>query len=186
MDLETLERTCRALMASGLDGDPAAHKALLELLGDRLRGYFRGLLRRSNLSLEEAEDLVQETLITIHIKRHTYDRSLPVTPWVFAIARRRHIDHWRRTRGSARLTVDLRIEDLAVPSDAADADATLDLEALLARLPPRTREAVRWLKLEGHSVAEVSSRTGTTPGALKVSVHRALKSLGTWVGRDKS
>ena len=185
MDLETLERTCRALMLSGLDGDPAAHKALLELLADRLRGYFRGLLRRSNLSLEEAEDLVQETLITIHIKRHTYDRKLALTPWLFAIARRRYIDHWRRTRGTARLTVDLRVEDLAVPADAADTTATHDLATLLDRLPPRTRDAVRWLKLEGCSVAEVSTRTGMSPGAVKVAVHRALKSLGEWATRGR-
>lgn len=173
-------------MNSGLDGDPAAHKALLELLSGRLRGYFSKLLRRSRMSVEDAEDLVQETLITIHTKRHTYDRSLPLTPWLFAIAHRRYIDHWRRNRGSARVTVDMRVEDLEAPSNEPDSDVARDLGTLIARLPPSTRNAVRWLKLEGHSVAEVSSRVGMSPGALKVSVHRALKTLSLWVKQDKS
>ena len=74
-------------MVEGLDGDAAAYKALLSKLSGHLRAYFRGRLARLGRGVVEAEDLVQETLIGPHTRRHTYDRSQPFTPWAYAIAR---------------------------------------------------------------------------------------------------
>src|SRR5260370_23609908 len=87
----------RGLMLAGLDGDAAAHKALLTRLSANLRAYFKTHLARIGRGPADAEDLVQETLIALHTRRHTYDRSQPLTPWVYAIARYRLFDFLRRT-----------------------------------------------------------------------------------------
>src|SRR5882672_9112794 len=108
MDIRTSEPDLRALMISGLDGDAAAHRALLERLSSQLRAYFRGQLNRIGRGPVEAEDLVQEALIAVHTRRHTYDRSQLFTPWVYGIARYKFLDYLRRTKASKN---DLPIEN---------------------------------------------------------------------------
>src|SRR5260370_10133293 len=88
----------RRLRLACLDGDATAHKAPLTRLSANLRAYFKTHLARIGKGPADAEDLVQETLIALHTRRHTYDRSKPLTPWVYAIARYRLVDFLRRTR----------------------------------------------------------------------------------------
>src|SRR5580704_18653663 len=109
MDVRSSEPELRALMIAGLDGDAAAHRGLLERLSGQLRAYFKGHLNRIGRGPVEAEDLVQEALIAIHTRRHTYDRSQLFTPWVYAIARYKFVDYLRREKASMR---DLPIEDI--------------------------------------------------------------------------
>src|SRR5258708_14440658 len=101
----------KALMLASLDGDAASHRALLDRLSRRLRAYYKGKLARIGRGPAEAEDLVQEAVLAIHLKRHTYDPVEPLTPWVHAIARYKLIDFLRRTRTSL----------AGVPIDEADA-----------------------------------------------------------------
>ena len=89
------EADLKALMLAGLAGDAAAHRRFLAAVAGNLRAYYRSRLRTAP---EDAEDLVQETLIAIHTKRDSYDPSYPVTAWIYAIARYRMIDHWRRRK----------------------------------------------------------------------------------------
>src|SRR5260370_35513818 len=104
------EQDLRALMITGLEGDGAAHRKLLERLSGHLRGYFKQRFARIGHGPTEAEDLMQEALIAIHTRRDTYDRSQPLTPWVYAIARYKFLDYLRRTKASLRA---LPIEDAA-------------------------------------------------------------------------
>src|SRR5579863_3635278 len=100
MDVLTTESELHALMISALGGDANAHRMLLEKLSNQLRGYFKGHLSRIGRGAVEAEDLVQEALIAIHTRRHTWDPSQLLTPWVYAIARYKFVDYLRRTRAS--------------------------------------------------------------------------------------
>jgi RNA polymerase sigma-70 factor (ECF subfamily) len=172
--MQTTEAELTALMLAALDGDARAYRALLGDLRVRLLGYFR---RRLGGAEAEADDLVQETLIAIHSRRETFDRAQALTPWVFAIARYKLIDHHRR--GGRRLAVPLDdvIADLAVESGAAAADARRDVERALAALPERARQLLAALKIEGASVAETAERFGMSEGAVKVASHRAMKTL---------
>ena len=95
---ETEERL-QPLMIRSLEGDSGAHHQLLGMLGRYLRGYFA---RRIGTATAEVEDLVQETLLAVHLKRDSYDRSLPFTPWAYALARYKLIDHLRRRHRSIR------------------------------------------------------------------------------------
>lgn len=168
-------------MLAGLDGDDRSHKALLTKLSTYLRAYFKRQLARIGQSSAEAEDLVQETLISLHVRRHTYDKSAPLTPWVYAIARYRLIDYLRRNK-SASLNMPVEFaDDVFVESDATAVDSGIDLSKLLSKLTPKMREAIQSIKVDGLSVSEAAKRTGMSPSMIKVSVHRGLKILSLLV-----
>ena len=98
--MTTREIELKVLMLASLDGDAASHRALLGQLSRRLRAYYKGKLAGLGRDATEAEDLVQEAVLAIHIKRHTYDPTELLTPWVHAIARYKLIDFLRRNRAS--------------------------------------------------------------------------------------
>ena len=179
------EQNLRALMMSGLEGDAAAHRALLERLSGHLRGYFKQRFARIGHGPTEAEDLVQEALIAIHTRRHTYDPSQPLTPWVYAIARYKFLDYLRRTKVSFK---DLPIENAAEImslDDSAGIDSGLDLERLMAGLSSKSRQAIQCVKLDGLSVREAAEKCGMSESAVKVSVHRGLKALSRMIIEDR-
>src|SRR5713101_9714182 len=99
--MTTYEVELKALVLASLNGDAASHRALLDRLSRRLRAYYKGKLAGIGRGASEAEDLVQEAVLAIHLKRHTYDPVEPLTPWVHAVARYKLIDFLRRTRTSS-------------------------------------------------------------------------------------
>ena len=172
-------RQRRAWMAAAQSGDRRAYE---RLLADSV-ALIRNVARRRGVPADALDDAVQETLITVHRVRHTYDPSRSYDAWLAAIAERRAIDvlrsHGRRSRREVH-------DDLALEQhpDRDDASAESEraqhaqrLQAAVAGLPPRQREAVEQLGLRERSLAEAAAETGSTAGALKVNLHRALKSL---------
>src|SRR5260370_7126727 len=95
--MTTLEIELKELMLASLDGDAASHRALLDQLSRRLRAYYKGKLAAIGRGASEAEDLVQDAVLAIHIKRHTYDPPHPLTPWSHSIPPYQLIDFLRRT-----------------------------------------------------------------------------------------
>jgi RNA polymerase sigma-70 factor (ECF subfamily) len=174
------EAELKALMLRALGGDGAAYRALLQRLQGHLRAYFARRLGRAS----EAEDLLQETLIAMHSRRETYDPSRPFTAWVYAIARYKLIDHFRRTRRRAEDPLD-DPDMLFSAADAQAVEARLDVTRLLGRLPERTQRLIRDVKIEGLSTAEAAARHGMTESAVKVGVHRGLKTLGAKAGDEE-
>ncbi|MGC6329921.1 sigma-70 family RNA polymerase sigma factor [Rhizorhabdus sp. FW153] len=176
----TSEDQLKSWMIGGLEGSAADHSALLRSLAPLLRSYYR---RRARGSEDDIEDLVQETIIAVHTRRGTYDRERPFTAWLFAIARYKMVDNFRRTR---RL---VPLDDLAEwPSEecfADAADARMDVEQLLGLLPDKQAAAIRSTRIEGSSVSEAAARAGLGESDIKVSVHRGLKALVARVQRDR-
>jgi len=179
--MTTREIELKALMLASLDGDAASHRALLNQLSRRLRAYYKGKLARFGRGAAEAEDLVQETVLAIHLKRHTYDPAEPLTPWVHAIARYKLIDFLRRTRASL---TDVPIEEAMAHDDNVDAESTYDLKRLIQRLPEKMRCSIEAVKLDGQSIAEAAKRCGISESGVKVSIHRGLKTLAALVARE--
>src|SRR5205807_175454 len=158
--MTTREIELKALMLASLDGDAASHRALLNQLSRRLRAYYKGKLAGIGRGVAEAEDLVQETVLAIHLKRHTYDPAEPLTPWVHAVARYKLIDFLRRTRvSSADVPIDEANMALA-HDDNVDAESSHDLKRLLQRIPEKMRCSIEAVKLEGQSIAEAADRCG--------------------------
>lgn len=179
------EAELRTLMKAGLGGDAGAYRAVLGQLSATLRAYYKGRLARIGRGATEAEDLMQEALMAIHTRRHTYDPAEALTPWVYAIARYKLIDHLRRTRASM---ADLPLEDaeeVMAQDDRVGPESANDLTKLLSRLPEKMRRAIQSVKLDGLSVAEAASRCGMSESAVKVNVHRGLKALVASIAREK-
>lgn len=178
------ERELRALMTAALDGDGAAYHALLKRLTAHLRAYYRRRFARIGHGPTEAEDLLQEVLIAVHTHRHTYDRSLPFTPWIHAIARYKFLDYMRRTRSSFKDASITDAEDLTAKSDIGAVESGLDLQRLMSRISAKARKVIQYVKLEGLSVSEAASRCGMSESAIKVTVHRGLKALAIQIRKE--
>jgi RNA polymerase sigma-70 factor (ECF subfamily) len=170
--MKVSEQQLRAWMVGGLDGGAADHAALLRALVPLLRSFYR---RRAQGNDDDIEDLVQETLIAVHTRRATYDRDRPFTAWLFAIARYKMIDHFRRSRTA--VPIEELEEILSVEGFEASSGARLDIEDLLGTLPAKQARMIRATHIEGASVAEAAAASGYGESDVKVSVHRGLKAL---------
>lgn len=174
------EDTLKTLMLRSLDGDEGAYRHLLHALRRLLTAYYGR--RMDAASRGEVEDLVQETLLSLHAKRATYDRSRPFTAWFFSIARYKLIDHYRR---GARMRGEVELDETLEADWSVDAvTARMDVERLLEDLPERQRELIRSVKLEGKSIAEAAKKTGQTELAARVGIHRTFKTLAAKLRGD--
>jgi len=177
---DDFEAALRPLWLRAQAGDEAAYREALARMAVRLRAYFT---RRLFAWPDEVEDLVQETLLALHLQRGTYDPALPVSAWMHAIARHKLVDLLRRRGRHEALHESLdEIDDDRHPAAAPDAQpARRDLARLLQALPAAQRRAIEWTKIEGLSVVEAAARGGVSVAALKMQVHRGLKRLAALV-----
>lgn len=170
------ETTLTRLAGLAQGGDRQAYAALLAAARAWLLRYFR---RRTTPC--QLDDLVQETLLSVHRKLASYDPARPFTPWLAAIARFRYVDHLR--------AVYRRAEDelQADQPDLTDAEgmitARISLERLFEALPDAQQRAIELVKIEGLSIAEASQSTGQSESLVKVNIHRGLKRLATLIER---
>ncbi|GIX38488.1 MAG: RNA polymerase sigma factor [Silanimonas sp.] len=175
------------LFRAGRAGDERRYAEALRRCAELLRRFAAGKLQRMAPSLlGDTEDVVQECLLALHLKAHTYDADQPFEPWLYAIARYKLIDLVRRRQPGRELSFDLLAEtqDFADPADAAEPAARADLDVLLAYLPDKQRRPIELVKLEGRSVADAATATGLSVSAVKVGIHRGLKSLAKRLAAD--
>lgn len=178
-DAESPDQRRARLMAAAQAGDRRAYE---RVLADSIT-LIRLAARRQGVPVDQLDDVVQETLITVHRVRHTFDPARSYDAWLNAIASRRAIDALRSRGRRDRREVH---DEFALDRhpDAHDASASTEdeqrakhLRAAIAELPPGQREAVEQLGLQERSLQEAEAITGRKSGALKVNLHRALKSL---------
>ena len=174
------EAELRTLFLRGLNGEQAVYQAFLQKLSAHLRAFLR---RRLFGWPDDVEDLVQECLLAMHNKRHTYQSDQPLTAWVHAIARYKLIDLLRSKSVREALHVPLDDELSLFAESSTDAsDARRDLAGLLELLPDRQRLPIEQVKLKGLSVAEAAGLLGMSESAVKVGIHRGIKALGKRAG----
>lgn len=166
-DWETLLTTANA-------GDSRAYAKFLLAVAPILRGVVRA--RGGRLGDAECEDIVQEVLLAVHLKRHTWHAASPVRPWLYAITRYRVVDAFR-ARGRR---VDLPIEDFAddLAADAGpDPTDAMDMAKVIGMLDDRSAMIVRRIGIEGVSVAETGQSLRMSESAVRVALHRAMETL---------
>jgi RNA polymerase sigma-70 factor (ECF subfamily) len=170
-------------MARAQAGDQMAYADLLILLTSVARVHVRGRLRAAAW----ADDVVQETLLSVHTARHTYDPARPFAPWFYAILRHRMIDGLRRAgRTTAREVGTDVLPDVAEPAPRDDLPIDVSaVHAAIRALPDRQRDVVTALKLRDESVRDVSARLGMSESAVKVTAHRGYKALRKLLGEKK-
>lgn len=157
-------------------GDSRAYRLLLEALTPFLRGLVRQGFARAGASGGDVEDVVQETLLAIHLKRQTWDADQLFTPWARAIARNKLIDNLRRRGNRTELPIEDFVEVL--PAEAPTEEISPGEAArLLSVLGGRQREIVQAVCVEGASIKEASAKLGISEGATRVALHRGLGAL---------
>lgn len=172
--------TLESLMQAAQAGDMRAYERLLREITPKLRQIVRK--RRQFFTAEEVEDQVQEILLSIHAVRATYDPDRPFMPWLSTIAHNRLIDSARRFyRGKSN---EVQMDEL--PVTFADDWTNIEneeyrdpeeLSIAIKSLPEGQRKAIEMLKLREMSLKEAAASSGTTIGALKISIHRAVLNL---------
>jgi RNA polymerase sigma-70 factor (ECF subfamily) len=177
---ETQPDRWKRLMLAAQDGQQRDYATFLR----EAAVFIRVIARRHHRNTGLIEDVVQETLTSIHRMRHTYEPGRPVEPWVAAIAKARSIDVLRRhTRISKRETGQDADMLSTHPDRGASTERRLVSESVIADamagLTDAQREAVRLLKFEELSLSEASSVSGLSVQALKSALHRAMQNLRT-------
>jgi RNA polymerase sigma-70 factor (ECF subfamily) len=170
-------------MRAASDGDSAAYDRFLRDAAQALRVQVRRGMARVGANPSETEDVVQDILIAVHLKRHTWDRTRPVGPWISGIARYKIIDNMRR-RG---FRTELPIEDFAeiLPAESeAEPTTARDVTRSLEALPEGQRKVVQSIAVDGISIAETARKLNMSEGAVRVSLHRGLGALAKRHGDD--
>lgn len=176
---EALEIQLKNWFIESISGNEKSYSQFLTALTPYLRGFFR---KRMQSCPDQVEDLVQETLIAIHIKKHTYDTTLPISAWIHAIAKYKYVDFLRtRHHKIAHESFD-EATDLLVSCDNVAQESRRDIEKLLDGLPTSFSVPIQLTKLEGYSVKEASKISGMSESAIKIGVHRGLKKLSLALG----
>lgn len=176
MDRKARDAEWSELMRAAIAGDEAAYRKLLGELSRLLRGVMRRGFAGVGVPRDDVEDVVQDVLLAIHLKRHTWDPAMPLGPWVLAIARNKMIDDLRRRGRRPEVAIDLTQFDIEGEDQQASIDAH-DVARILNGLSERNRDIVQSISIDGHSARDVGDRLGMTEVAVRVALHRSLKAL---------
>jgi RNA polymerase sigma-70 factor, ECF subfamily len=163
-------------MRAAIDGDAASYRQLLESLARSLRAATRRGFAQAGAAPNDVEDVVQETLLAVHLKRHTWNSDQPLGPWVRAIARHKLIDALRRRGRRIEVPIEVVLDTLAADEPRSDLDRQ-DAERLVDGLRGRQQTIVRAISIEGKSIREVAEHLEMNEGAVRVALHRGLKAL---------
>ena len=171
---ETASARWQRLMLAAQGGDQRCYAIFLR----EAAIFVRVIVRRFHSDTTAIEDVVQETLVSVHRVRHTYEPGRPVEPWVAAIARARAIDALRARKRRAAF-------EQAMPADLADVAAPVEdkvalepqIIVALEALPASQQAAVRMVKLEDMSLAEAAQASGQSVSAVKSLLHRAMTAM---------
>lgn len=176
-------RSDEALMEEVRAGNLAAFQLLY---ARHSRSVFTFLLRSLG-DCQIAEDLLQETFLRVFAYRDDYRPTAAFRTWLFTIARNLLIDQFRQRRGRPELESDETLEAVgasgASPLQHAEA-RELDerLQAAVLRLPPSQREVLLLSRFAGLDHEEIARITETSPAAVRVNLHRALRRLREFLG----
>ena len=164
------------LMRSAIKGDSIAYHRLLRAVTPVLRASARRGLARAGQPVDQSEDIVQDILMAVHLKRHTWDANAPFAPWLFAIARNKLIDALRRRGRRVFVNIDDFLE--IIPSEPVqDSVPASEFKVHLDDLPARQRDVVQLIAVESTSIKDTAAKLAMSEGAVRVAMHRGLVRL---------
>ena len=166
------------LLRAAIAGDERAYATFLHAAAAHVRGFVR---RRAGAGGVDVEDIVQETLLAIHLKRHTWRDDAPVGPWLYAIARFKMIDAFRKVGRRAEVELDEKAENLAEPVE--ETASARDIDRALESLAPGQRAVVSSISVDGRSITETAKALGMNEIAVRVALHRGLSAIARKFGR---
>lgn len=169
------------LMARIAAGDAQAFALLYERWSAPVHTFLVRLVGDRHL----AEDLLQESFLRLWRARHEYQAAARFRAWLFTITRRLVIDRARQARIA--WEDDPAALDRVIAPERADhrqeaREVLGRVERALADLAPAQREVVLLSRVAGMSAEEIAEVIGSTPGAVRVALHRALRRLAALLG----
>lgn len=169
------------LMRAAISGDERAYGDFLQQAACLVRGLAHRKIVHGGI---DPEDIVQETLLAIHLKRHTWRQDAPISPWLYAIARYKLIDAFRH-RGRR---VEIEIGEIAetFPGPASETVSQQEIGHALAMLAPGQRSVVKAISVEGRSISETAKWLGMSETAVRVAFHRGLAAITGRFGRKQN
>lgn len=170
------ERDWASWMKAAHAGDAASYRLLLEALTPFLRAVVRRRGASLGLDAADVEDVVQETLLAIHLKRGSWDPRQPVGPWVAAIARNKVIDALRRRGRRINVPIEDFLETLPAPEPEGELSSR-EAERLIDVLKGRQHEVVKSITIDGEDIRGTAERLQMSEGAVRVALHRGLAAL---------
>jgi RNA polymerase sigma-70 factor (ECF subfamily) len=167
------DKKLAGLLILAQQGDQVAYENFLIETAGILRRY---LSKRMDIDL--VEDVLQDTLLSIHRFLHTYLPGRPVGPWLYAICGNRMVDHYRRKRRIQLVEADVDLDDRSV-AQIGEADQSMNGSALdaLKKLPVRQRRVIELLKVQGLTVKEVAGKTGMSEASVKITAFRGYQAI---------
>lgn len=168
------EEDWAALMRAANRGDEAAYARFLRLVSPVLRRVIRA--RGGSLGEAQCEDVLQEVLLAVHLKRHTWREDAPIRPWLFALTRHKIVDVFRARGRRVHVPLDDFTETLPAAPETDPTEAR-DMDRVIDRLEPRAADIVRAVGIRGMSLADTAARHAMSEGAVRVALHRALRRL---------
>lgn len=169
------------LMRAAILGDEKAYGDFLQRAACIVRGFARRKIVQGGI---DPEDIVQETLLAIHLKRHTWRQDAPITPWLYAIANYKLTDAFRRRGRRAEIEIGEIAETFAEPKTEAVSDQ--EIGRALATLAPGQRSVVEAISIDGRSIRETAKWLGMSETAVRVALHRGLTSIAGGFGRSRN
>ena len=166
------------LLRAALAGDEPAYTEFLRRAACLVSGFARRRIAERGI---DPEDIVQETLLAIHMKRHTWREDAPVTPWLYAIARYKLVDALRRRGRRVEIEIGEIAETFAEPEPEIVSDR--EIGRALATLAPGQRSVVAAVSVDGLSISETAKSLGMTETAVRVALHRGLTAIAQRFGR---
>lgn len=176
------DRVMAELMRAALGGDETAYTAFLRRAADLTR---RAVARRLKTTLPSGiEDVVQETLLAVHLKRHTWRSGEPILPWLVTIARYKAIDACRRRGVRIEVPIEDFAEILAGPDETGAMEDTQHVERAVGTLRDGQQRVVKLIALEGRSIKETAAALDMKETAVRVAFHRGLSAIAQRFGRQ--
>jgi RNA polymerase sigma-70 factor (ECF subfamily) len=176
---QSKEAECSALLRAAIAGDEGAYRQLLTNLPRFLHVNLRRTFDKFRVPIDDRDDVIQDVLLTFHLRRYQWNASLPLFPWLFTIARNKIIDEVRRRNRRQEVVVDFNLcnwPDVASEADPAS-DIAHDTMRALNGLSERNREIVSSIIIGGYSARELAIHLGMNETTVRVTLHRSLKAL---------
>ena len=171
-----------ALVGDAVNGDAQARDALLAVIHPMVLRYCRARLGRQECVIGSADDVAQDVcLAVVRALPHYRIKGLSFRAFVYGIAAHKVTDAFRAI-GRNRSEPVADVPDAPVDVDGPEHRALAielgeRLASLLHILTPRQREVIVLRIAVGLSAEETAQSVRSTPGAVRVTQHRALTRL---------
>lgn len=162
------------LLRAANRGNARDYATFLRQITPMVRGIARS--RSGDLGSDICEDIVQETLLAIHQKRHTWREDMPVRPWLYAIVRYKVVDAFRARGRRVHVPIEHYAEMIAAPPEL-DPTEQSDADRVIDQLDDRSQRIVRAIGQDGESITDTAAELRMTETAVRVALHRSLKRI---------